>query len=96
MKENQAILSSHIQKTFNFVNLTYMETDTNRLLFKSLQKDILKINSTNHCLLKELKSLFHDRNFFIIMFQLRSHLTTLHHGINSVKYIYYQFWTKSQ
>ena len=31
LKENQDILNSQIQKTFNFVNLTYVETDTNRL-----------------------------------------------------------------
>ena len=85
LKENQDILSNQIQKTFNFKNLTYVETDTNRLLLKSLQKDILQINSTFYCLSKELKSLFHDRNFFIIMFQLRSHLATLYSGINSVK-----------
>ena len=85
LEENQDILSSEIQKTFNFVNLTYMETDTNCLLLKSLQKDILQINSTVHHLLKELKALFHDRNFFIIMFHLRSWLATLHNGINSVR-----------
>ena len=28
LEENQDILSSQIQKTFNFVNLTYAETDT--------------------------------------------------------------------
>ena len=84
LKENQDILSSQIQKTFNFVNLTYAETDTKRLL-KSLQKDIIQINSTAHCLSKELKLLFNDRNFFVIMFQLRSYLATLCNGINSVK-----------
>ena len=42
-----------MQKTFNFINLTYAETDTNRLLLKSLQKDILQINSTVHCLSKD-------------------------------------------
>ena len=72
-----------LKKTFNFINLTYMETDTNRLLLKSLQNYILQINSTVHCLSKEVKSLFHDRNFFVIMFQLRSHLATLCNGINS-------------
>ena len=55
LKENQDILSSQIQKTFNFINLTYAETDTNRLLLRSLQKDILQINSTVHCLSKKLK-----------------------------------------
>ena len=38
-----------------------METDTNRLL-KSLQKDILQINSTVHLVSKELMSLFHEKN----------------------------------
>ena len=41
LKQNQDILNSQIQKTFNFVNLTYLETDTKRLLLKSLEKDIL-------------------------------------------------------
>ena len=85
LKENQDMLSSQIQKTFNFVNLTYMETDTTRLLLKSLLKDIMQVNSTVHHLSKELESLFHDRNFFVIMFQLRSHLVTLCNGINSIK-----------
>ena len=85
LEENQDILSSQIQKTFNFVNLSYVETDTNQLLLKSLQKDILEINSTVHPISKELKALFYDRNFFIIMFQLRSHLTTPHNGLNSFR-----------
>ena len=85
LKWNQDVLNSQIQKTFNFVYLTYPETDTNRLLLKSLQKDTLQINSTVHHLSKELKSLFHDRNFFGIMFQLKSHSATLCNGINSVK-----------
>ena len=83
-EENQDTLSSQTQKTFYFVNLTYMETDTNQLLLKSLKKDILQINSTAHHLSKELKAFFHNRNFFIIKFQLRSHLATLCNGINSV------------
>ena len=85
LKENQNALCSQIQDTFNFVNLTYLETDTNSLLLRSLQKDILQINSSVHNLSKELKALFHDRNLFIIMFQLRSHLATLCNGKNSVK-----------
>ena len=85
LDKNQDILSSQIQKlNVNFVNFTYMETDTIPLLLKSWQKDILQINSTVHYLSKELKALFHDRNFFI-MFQLRSHLATLCNGINSVR-----------
>ena len=69
LKGNQDILSSQIQKkTFNFINLTFAETDTNRLLLKSLQKDLIQINSTIHHLSKELKTLVHDRNLFIIMF----------------------------
>ena len=83
--DNQDILRSQIQRTFNSVNLTYTETDTNRCLLKSLQKDILQINNTVHCLSKELKALFHSRNFFIIMFQLRSHLATLRSAINLVR-----------
>ena len=58
LEENQDILSDQIQKTFNSVNLTYTETNTNRLLLRSLQKDILKVNNTVHCLSKELKELF--------------------------------------
>ena len=84
-KGNQDFLRSEIHKTFNFINLTYAETDTNRLLLRSLQKDIIKINSTVHHLSKECKTLFHEKNFFISMFQLRSQLTTLHNGIHSVK-----------
>ena len=84
-EQNQDILNSQIQETFNFINLTYTETDSSRLLLISLQKDILQINSTVHHLSKELKSLFHDRNFFVIKFQFRSCLATLCNGINSVK-----------
>ena len=68
LKGNQDILSSQIQKTFNFVNLTYTETDTNRLLLRLLQKDIFQINSTVHCLSKELKAFFHNRNFLSLCF----------------------------
>ena len=56
----------------------------NRLLLKTLQKDIVEINSTVHCLSKELKALIHDTNFFILMFQLRSCLATLCNGIHLV------------
>ena len=56
LEENQDILSSQIQRTLNFLNLTYMETDTNWFLLKSLQKDIVQINHTVHCLSKELKA----------------------------------------
>ena len=83
--QNQDILNNQMQKTFNFINLTCVETDTNSLLLKSLQKDILQINSTVHHLSKEIKSLFHDRTSFVIMFQLRNHLAILHNGINLVK-----------
>ena len=62
---------------FNFVNLTYEESNTNRLHLISLQKDIVQINSTAHLLSKELKALTLDKNFFVIMFQLRSHLGLL-------------------
>ena len=82
---NQDTLSRQIKKTFNFINLTYTETDTNMLLLRSLQKDIFQTNSTIHYLSKELKALFSQQNSFIIMFQLRSHLVTLCKGIHSVK-----------
>ena len=85
LKQNQDILNSQVQKTFNFINLTYKETDTNRLLLKYLEKDILQIYSTVHCLSKELKSLFHNKNFFAIMLQSRSCLAPLCNRINSVK-----------
>ena len=85
LEENQDVLSSQIQKTFTFVNLAYAETNTNRLLLSSFQKDILQVNNTVHCLSKELKILFHDRNFCITMFHLRHHLLTLQNGINSVR-----------
>ena len=85
IKGNQGILSTQIQKTFNFVNLTYTETDTNRLLLRSLQKDIIQTNSMVYHLSKEVKALFHIRRFFIIMFQLRSHLATIYNGIHSAK-----------
>ena len=64
LKGNQDILSKQIEQSSNFVSLTYSETDTNRLLLKSLQKDIIQINSTVHCLSKELKALIYDRNLF--------------------------------
>ena len=68
LKENQDILSSQIQNTFNFVNLIYAETGINRLLLKSLQQDIVQINSTVHHLSEELKAFIQDKNFFIVMF----------------------------
>ena len=63
LEENQDVLSNQIQKTFNVVNLTYAETNTYRLLHRSLQKDILQVNINVHHLSKELKVLFHDRDF---------------------------------
>ena len=72
LKENQDILSTQIQKTFDFINLTYAETETNGLLLRSFRKDVLQINTTVHCLSKKLKALFHDSNFFIITFQLKN------------------------
>ena len=42
LEENQDIFSDQIWKTFNFVNPTYTETNTNRLFLWSLQKDILQ------------------------------------------------------
>ena len=62
-----------------------METDTNRLLLKSLQKDTVQIKSTVHHLSKEFKARIFDRNFFIIMFLLRGCLVTLCNGIHSLK-----------
>ena len=37
-KGNQDVLSSKIEKTFNFINLTLAETDKNRLLLKVITK----------------------------------------------------------
>ena len=62
-----------------------METNANRLLLNSLQKDIVQINATVHHLSKEIKALIYDRNIFITMFQLRSHLVTLCNRINSLR-----------
>ena len=59
--------------------------NTNWLLLRSLQKDILQVNNTVDYLSKELKVLFHDRNIFIMMSQLRSQLATLQSGIDSVR-----------
>ena len=84
LKGNQDTLSNKIKQMFNFVNLAYAESNTNRLLLSSLQKDIVQINSTVHCLSKESKALILDRNFFIIMLHLRSHLATLCNGLNSL------------
>ena len=61
LSENQEVLSNQIQKTFNFANLTYAETNTNRLLLRSLQKHILQVNNTVHSLSKEPKVLFHGK-----------------------------------
>ena len=55
LKANQDTLSAQIKETSNFVNLTYMETTTNRLLPHPLQQYVVQINSTVHCLPKELK-----------------------------------------
>ena len=85
LKAIQDTLSSQIEDTFNFVNLTYVETNTDRLFFSSLQQDIVQINSTVHHLWKEVKVPILDRNFFIILFQLRSHLVTLHNGLNPLR-----------
>ena len=84
LEENQNVLSSQIQKTFNFVNLAYAETNTNRLLLSSLQKHILQENSSPTPI-ERAKSTFYDRNFFITMFQLRCHLAALQSGINLVR-----------
>ena len=66
LKGNQDTLSNQIKQTFNFVNLTYTESNTNILLLNSLQKDIVQINTTVHHLSKEHTALILDRNFFII------------------------------
>ena len=58
LEENQDVLSDQIQKTLNSVNLTYAETNTHRLLLRSLQKDVLQGNNTVHQLSKELKYFF--------------------------------------
>ena len=85
LKGNQDTLSNQIKQTFNFGNQTYTETKTNRLLFKSLQKDIVLVNTTVQHLSKELKTLIYNRYFFIIMLQLRSHLVTFHNEIHFLK-----------
>ena len=59
----QDTLGNQIKQTFNFVNLTYTEKHTNRLLLKSLQKDIVQVNTTVYCLSKEFKALIYNRNF---------------------------------
>ena len=84
LRGNQDTLSNQNKQTFNFVSLTYAETNTNRLLIKSLQKDIDQVNTTVHHLSKERKALIYIRNLFIIMFQLRIHLATLCNGIHSL------------
>ena len=85
LKGNQDTLSNQIKQTFNFVNLTYAELNTNRLILSSSQRDIVQINTTVHHLSKELIALILDRNFFIIKLQLRSHLATIWNGLNSLK-----------
>ena len=82
---NQDCLSTRMKETFNIVNLTYAEANTNILPLCSLQQDIVQINSTVHHLSKELKAVILDRNFFIILFQIRNHLATLHNGLNSLR-----------
>ena len=74
LKENQDILSSQIQKTFNFINLTYTETDTNRLLFNLLQKGHSADKQYCPPPMKRDKITFYERNFVVIIFQLRCHL----------------------
>ena len=85
LKANEDTLSTQIKETFNFVNLTYAETNTKRLLLCSLQQDNIQINSTVLHLSKELKAPILDRNFFIILFQLRGCLATLCNGLNSLR-----------
>ena len=63
LKGNQDTLSNQLKQTFIIVNLTYAETNTNRLLLKSLQKDIVQVNTPVYCFSKELKVLIYDRNF---------------------------------
>ena len=67
-KGNQDTLSNKIKQTFNFVNLTYAESNTNRLLLNSLQIDVVQINATVHHLSKELRTLILDRNILVMMF----------------------------
>ena len=97
LKGNQDIISNQIKQTFNFVNLTYAETNTNRILLNSLQKDIVQINATVHCLSKEVKALIYDKDFFMIIFQLRRWLATLHNGLHSLRIdilsIINKFWS---
>ena len=85
LKANQDTLSPQIKETIYFVNLTYVETSRNRLLLHSLQQDIVQMNSTVHCLSKELKALILNRNLFVILFQPTRHLVTLCNGLNSLQ-----------
>ena len=85
LKGNQDTLSNKIKQMFKFVSLTYVESNTNRLLLSLLQKDIVQIHSTVHCLSKELKALILDRNFFTIMVQQRSTVATLCNGLHSFR-----------
>ena len=85
LKGNQDTLSHQIKQTINFVNLTYAESNTNRVFLSSLQKDVVQINSTLHHFSKKLKASILDRNFFVIMFKLRSHLATPCIRLNSLR-----------
>ena len=58
LEENQDVLSDEMQKTFNFVNLTYAETNTNQLLLKSLQKDTLQVKQHSSLPIKGTESTF--------------------------------------
>ena len=55
LKGNQDILDNQIRQTFNFINLTYAKTNTNRLLLHCLQRDNVHINTAVHHLSKEVK-----------------------------------------
>ena len=65
LEENQDILNDQIQKTFNFVNLTYAETNTNILLVWSLQKDFLQGKQHSPPPIKRTGSTFPHQKFLL-------------------------------
>ena len=85
LKENQDILSSQIQKTFKFVNLTCTETDTNRLILRSVQKDILQIKCYYTLPIKRTKSTFPWQKFLYYHVSVEKPFSYPFNGINSVK-----------
>ena len=85
IQNNMEILKSNQDTVSTQIKQTNAERNTNRLLLTSLHMHIILMNSTVHCLSKELKALILDRNFFLILFQFRSQLASLHNGLNSLR-----------